>query len=241
MSGANLPPVTPTETPYTPEPSEPQKPDLMGYESVDALVAAKRSSDQHAKQMAQRLQELEAQQYRGPANPTPYDGLEAVGVPTDLLRQAITTEARNLLREELAPLAAMGTAREKMLASHPDFQKFEPELNRFLQANPEVNEQYQWAIQNARQNPKQAEMAMEWSYLKFGEEQRRKHRAAPGQTQDPGPAAIPSSSAQERGNASAGPDADKVQKAFEYGKKFGDWRAFAHERLKGIIPDSHFQ
>lgn len=238
---ANLPPITPHDNPQNPPTSEPPKPDLMGYESVEALVAAKRSSDQHARTMAERLQQLE-QNTVARANPTPYDDLEALGIPTDKLRSAIKDEARNLLREELAPLAAAGAAREKMLAQHPDYQKFEPELNRFLQANPEVNEQYQWALSNSRQKPESAQMAMEWAFLKFGEEQRRKHRSAPqGAPQDPAAAAIPSSSAQERGNAPAGQDGDKLKQAFDYGRKQGDWRPFAHERLKGIIPDSHFQ
>lgn len=226
----------------------PEKPPLMGYATPEALVQAKVASDAEAKRLHGRVQELEQQlgqvlplvTQRQPGR-TPYDELSDLGIPTEALRQAVQNEARVLLREELAPLISANTARQELVGEYPEYQKFEPQLHKFLAENPQVNEQYEWAIQNARQKPEQAKMAMEWAYLKFGEGLRRQNGVTvqAGDT-DPAPAAIPSSSAQDR-SGSQGKDDEAMKRAFAYGKQYGDWRAYAHERLKGVIPDSHFQ
>lgn len=250
---ANLPPVNHPELPE--QPSEPvAKPDLMGYDSPEALVAAKRSSDAEAKRLADENRTMKEQlgqimpMLAERANPAErmqqrdhYAALNEIGIPVGDLQEAIKMEARKMVRDELAPLVAAGSAREQMIANYPDFQKFEPQLNQFLQANPEVNEQYQWALRNASQNPKAAQMAMEWTYLRYGESERRNHGGAvQAEDTNPAPAAIPSSSSQDRSGQQSG-DIEQMKRAFEYGQKFGDWRAYAHERLKGILPDSHFQ
>lgn len=229
------------------EPQGQQQDDLMGYGSTAALAAAKRSSDQEAKRIYEenkQLRDLLTQSVaaKQSTEDNPFEELATLGVPRGALQKAIQTEARNLVREELAPLVAAGTAREAILGQYPDFQKHEPHLHQFLRENPEVNEQYQWGLQNARHNPHQAQMAMEWAYLKYGEQARRSGKNLSTGGPDPSASALPQSSAQER-NSSQGnnADAEKIKKAAEFGQKYGDWRPFAHERLKGVIPDSHFQ
>lgn len=239
---ANLPPANAPE-PQQPAAGEPAAPDLMGYASVEDLVAAKRSSDAHAKQLASQLEQVMPliQQRQQPPQRTPYDRLEEIGVPGDALREAIQAEARSLLRDELAPVIAAESAREAMSARYPDFQKHTPQVSKFLQENPDANDAYQWALQNSRQKPEIAQMAMEWAYLKYGEQARRSTPLTPAANSDPAAAAIPGGSAQERANPQATADQETMKNAIAYGKQYGDWRHYAHERLKGIIPDSHFQ
>jgi len=231
-----------------------EKPPLMGYANPEALVAAKVASDAEAKRLFEENQTLKSQMNQilpvamARVNPgeraeqrSVYDRLYDQGIPPELVREAIQTEARSLLREELAPLVAANSARQELVGEYPEYQKFEPQLQKFLSENPQVNEQYEWAIQNARQKPEQAKMAMEWAYLKFGEGLRRQNGGAvQAEDTNPAPAAIPTSSAQDR-SGTQGKDDEAMKRAFAYGKQYGDWRAYAHERLKGVIPDSHFQ
>ena len=232
-----------------PTPQQPMNPDLMGYPTVEALVAAKRASDVEGKRLfdenqkkdlllSQMLQNGLAEGAPRQSVPDrrsarPEDRLTEYGVPVDALRAV----AREEFAEMFRPISNGLQARGQLVASHPDYVQFETDVAQFINTDPELSASYPKMFEAA---PVQA---MEYAFLKFTEN-RRKTLGDEFQTQSPGraDAGIPTSRSGD-GRREPGQDA-AVQQAFERFQKTGstqDAQAYARARLKGVISDEFLQ
>jgi hypothetical protein len=231
-----------------PTPQQPLNPDLMGYPTVEALVAAKRASDAEGKRLFDENQKkdvLLSQMLvngvgdnprqsvpdRRPARPE--DRLTEFGVPVDALREVI----REQFAEAFRPISNGLQARGQLVASHPDYVQYETDVAQFINTDPELSASYPKMFEAA---PVQA---MEYAFLKFGES-RRKALGGEPQAQTPGraDAGIPTSRSGD-GRREPGQDA-AIQDAFERFQKTGspqDATAYAKARLKGVISDEFLQ
>ena len=231
-----------------PTPQQPLNPDLMGYPTVEALVAAKRASDVEGKRLfdenqkkdlllSQMLQnglgETPRQSVPDRRSARPEDRLTEFGVPVDALREVVRAE----FAEAFRPISNGLQARGQIVAGHPDYVQFESDVAQFINTDPELSASYPKMFEAA---PVQA---MEYAFLKFGES-RRKALGGEPQTQTPGrgDASIPTSRSGD-GRREPGQDA-AVQEAFERFQKTGstqDASAYARARLKGVISDEFLQ
>lgn len=209
-------------------------PDLMGYKSVDDLVAAKRSSDQEAKRMAQRIQELEQfQQFQQQQQITdrqprdPYGRLNEWGLPVDDLRQAISQQ----VAEALQPLTRSVQARNAVIQRKPEFLKHESQVMQWLAENPELNARYQRGLQT------DPELAFEWAYNEYGTQKRAEAPAQQSVTDDPAAMALPNAQASNDRTNQSMPDEDAIKKAIAYGQQYGDWNPFFKLRTQGTSVD----
>jgi hypothetical protein len=231
-----------------PTPQQPLNPDLMGYPSVEALVAAKKASDAEGKRLfdenqkkdlllSQMLQNgLEGtprQSVPDRRSARPEDRLTEFGVPVDALREVVRAE----FAEAFRPISNGLQARGQIVANHPDYVQFETDVAQFINTDPELSASYPKMFEAA---PVQA---MEYAFLKFTEN-RRKSLGDEVQGQVPGraDAGIPTSRSGD-GRREPGQDA-AVQQAFERFQKTGttqDAQAYARARLKGVISDEFLQ
>lgn len=211
-------------------------PDLMGYKSVDDLVAAKRASDQEARRMAERIGRLEtmmtetmAANPRQPVpNRDPYARLDELGVPADAVREAIRNEVTSAISGAFEPIVRGSQARQQVLSRYPDYNKFEADVATFIQSDPDLSQTYQ-RVFNA-----DPAAAMELAILKFGQTQRG--RTAPAEEPSVTENALPS---MRSGDARQPADTrEQVRAAWEHFQKTGNPRAFAAARLRESIPDS---
>jgi len=114
-----------------PTPQQPLNPDLMGYPSVEALVAAKRASDVEGKRLFDENQKkdlLLSQMLQNGLEGTPRqsvpdrrsvrpeDRLTEFGVPVDALREVVRAE----FAEAFRPISNGLQARGQIVANHPD-------------------------------------------------------------------------------------------------------------------------
>lgn len=223
-------------------PAQPMNPDLMGYPSVEALVAAKRAGDIEAKRLFdenQKKDSLLAQLITSgsEANPRhavpdrrgsrPEDRLTEFGVPVDALREVVRGE----LSEALAPISRGIQARGQIVADHPDYAQYESEVAQFIATDPELSSTYPKIFEVA---PVQA---MKLAFLAFTES-RRKTLGVPTDVQGRSDAGIPTSRA---GDGRRAPTQDQaIQDALERFQKTGSSRdaaAYAKARLRGVITD----
>lgn len=221
-------------------------PDLMGYPSVDALVNAKRASDVEAKRIMderdryKQQYELLVQSQIAPANPRSQsnrweDKLDTLGIPVDAVREAIREEASALVQQAFQPIAQGVQARTQLLGQYPEYQKFESDVASFIQSDPNLNRTYQSMYQADPGG------ALDWAYLKFGENRRRA-----GNLPQPAPdtsihAAIPTNRTGDARRLPQGNDAD-IEEAFQRYKESPNRRNaedFARARLKSIVSDEH--
>lgn len=232
-----------------PTPQQPLNPDLMGYPSVEALVAAKRASDAEGKRLFDENQKkdllLSQMLQNGLAEGTPRqsvpdrrsarpeDRLTEFGVPVDALREVVRAE----FAEAFRPISNGLQARGQLVASHPDYVQFETDVAQFINTDPELSVVYPKLFEVA---PVQA---MELAFLKFGENRRKALGGQPqGDTPGRADAGIPTSRSGD-GRREPGQDA-AVQDAFERFQKTGstqDATAYAKARLKGVISDEFLQ
>lgn len=237
-----------------PEPNEsvtPQaalNPDLMGYPTVEALVAAKRASDAEGKRLFDENQKKDAllaqiiTQNGLEGNPRqsvpdrragrPEDRLTEFGVPVDALREVVREE----FGKAFAPISSGLQARGQIVANHPDYVQFESDVAQFIQTDPELSQTYGKMFEAA---PVQA---MEYAFLKFGESRRKAIGDQP--SADPGraDAGLPTS---RSGDGRRAPSQDsEIQDAFERYQKTGsqqDAVRYAKARLRGVIADDFLQ
>ena len=227
----------------TPQPQ--MNPDLMGYPSVEALVAAKRAGDAEAKRLFdenQRKDQLLMQAYNnGMGNPrqsvpdrtaSPEDRLTEFGVPVDALGAYIDRR----LGQALQPLSDGVAARQTVVGRNPDYVKYEHDVAAFISTDTDLSSRY----------PKlfaaDPVAAMEYALLKFGESRRgsvtQPHGVAQGQTD----AGIPTSRAGDS-RAVGGQGDSRIQEAFDRFQKTGssrDARSYAETRL-GPLLEQQFQ
>ena len=220
------------------------QPDLMGYPSVEALVSAKRSSDQEAQRLFQENAKLRAVLEVQAVNPqTPRNRYEEeltnAGVPMDPLERYVEQKVGQAVGNAFEPvvrqLQGQVQARTHMLSQYGnDFVKFEEDVARHIQADPQLQSRY-----NAMFTADPV-AAVEYAFLKFSE---TKRRTAPSEEQQShsqrAQAAVPSSGKSERRRL---PDSNQssVDAAFEAYTKNpsrANAEAYAKARFKQAVPD----
>lgn len=153
-----------------------------------------------------------------------FDRLAEIGLPPDIIREAMG----DVVREELKPLARGLQARDTILSEYPEFVQEEAQFQKFLKDNRGVQEKY------SRLGVLDPEMALEWGIAKYKE-----HKAASGTTttgESRAQAQLPNTVQQSGGRTvpdGSGPDPEKLQRATEYYRQTGDDRPLIEERLKG--------
>jgi hypothetical protein len=218
---------------------QPLNPDLMGYPNVEALVNAKRASDAEAQKIKAERDALKTQLqyvYQPEANPRqdvkrrdrPEDQLTEMGIPVDALDDFFNRR----LQKAFEPVLAAANARSTVVGKYPDYNKFEPDVNQFLQADPELN---QAVGRMAQADPAGA---LEYAFLKFGESRRKSVNGNRSQG-DVTDAQIPSSRGGETRRMPDSVSGD-VQRAWQNYQKQGTSQAaaeYAKARLKTVIKD----
>lgn len=224
-------------------------PDLMGYPSVDALVNAKRASDQEAKKIAderdryrQQYELLVQNQLTQSANPKGQprkaweERLDTLGIPVDAVREGIREEAQALVQQAFQPIMQGFQARTTLLGQYPEYQKFEADVAGFIQADPQLNQTYQRMYQADPVG------AFEYAFLKFGES-RRRSGATPVAEPSEGAvhAAIPTqrSGDARRTTVPGEIDIQEMWDRYQQQPNKTNLNAFAKARLRQVIPDEH--
>lgn len=226
---------------------EPAQPDLMGYPSVEALVKAKRESDQEFRNLRagyqtleQRLQQVE-QSFR-PAVPQrhgrPEDRLSEVGVPVDAVEAMIEERVAQRVTQAFQPLAQMATARNKLMGEYPDYQKFEAEIAAHIQSDPEREQRYNRMFQADPVG------ALEWAMGQYSENRRAQHKSSPQRGREPAEVAEAQLPSVRNGDARRAPqggaDAAQLTELANRYRETGsrrDAEAYAKARLHTVIKD----
>jgi hypothetical protein len=226
----------------------PLNPDLAGYPSVDALVGGYRASGQEAKRLSEENLRIsqERDQFRllaaqAAANPrqdvpqrngsaNPYDRLAEYGVPSDAIREVITSEIQTAFQ----PLQRGFEARNQILARYPDYNKFESDVASYIQSDPALNQTYQ------RMFTADPVGAFEYAFLKFGEDRRRTHpQGGSGEIMgDQAHAQIPNTRTGDARRMDA--TGDETREAYRKYQQTGspqDAREYAKLRLRNVISD----
>lgn len=230
------------ETPREQQPQQPQAPrKWAGYDTPEELERGYLASSEEAKRLkAERDQyaALLAQQNQprnGQQNPDdPFQELENLGVPPKVLEAAFG----KYFEKQLGPVVRSVQARPKVIAEHPDYVTYEAKVADWLQQDPQRQSTYQAMFQA------DPGAAMEWSFLKYGDEERRRAPAddKQGAKRAASQAQIPSARA---GDSRREPDdreeSQELFKRFMETRSPQDAERFAKSRLKRAIPDSFFQ
>lgn len=217
--------------------------DLAGYSTTKDLVQAYRASGSEAKkwqtaaeQALTKLQEMAAPNARQDVpqrNGNAYERLAALGVPPEDVREYVAPMIRDAIREEFAPIAEGIQARGKMLTRHKDYNKFEADVHAYVQSDPDLSQSY----------PKMFAAdpvgAMEYALLKYTDSTRKTHRE-----RNNGDSAVEAQIPSGRsGESRRGPDqSGDLQKAYDRYRETGssrDARAYALQRLHGVIKEDH--
>lgn len=217
--------------------------DLAGYPTVEALVQGYRNSSQEAQRWRDRATQLD--QALQAANPprqevpsrgysSPYDRLAEFGLPVDAMRDALREE----IRQEFQPIARGLSARSQVLGQYPDYQKYEADVANFVNGDPALAQTY-----NAMFSADPVG-AMEYAFLKFGEQQRRQHPEgrgkAPTQATEQAHAQIPTARSGESRQRDEGGD-DTIRQAWEHYQKTGNPTAFAKARLGQVVSKEFYE
>lgn len=172
-----------------------------------------------------------------PQRPDPLSVLEDYGIPPQAVGQAIRevarAEAAAMFETAMAPLAAGVQARGTVMQQFPDFAQREPEIAGFIRSDPVLSQRYDRLSQTDPQ------AAMEWAYLQHSRVLGQRPRTPAAQPVTP--ALMPaSSSVSERKQPENADGAERLQRAMDYYNVYRDPQPYVRERLKGLIPDSHF-
>jgi hypothetical protein len=219
-----------------------QQQDLAGYRSVDDLVKAYRASSGEAQRQRDRVEDLEArmrqfesQFTRQPVTqrPDPASRLSEYGVPVDALQEYVGGIAQEVVSRAFEPVARGAMARNQLMSSYPDYQKFESDVARFIQEDNSLSTKYQ------RMFSVDPEAAMEFAYLKYGESQRKSSNGSQQREQEQAraDAQIPSNRSGDARRAAAGGQDESLSRGWEHYQKTGDSRPYVKARLRQAIPD----
>ena len=220
-----------------------QASDLAGYSSADDLVKAYRSSSDEGKRQRQRADQAEArsreleqlvaasQRQSVPQRGDPASRLADYGVPVDALDEYVNSR----LAAAFEPIARGATARNAMLSSHPDYQKYEAEVAQFVNGDPNLSQSYQ------RMFSTDPVGAMEWAFFKFGDSKRAGTQgngaSSTQQAAARAEAQIPSSRSGDARTQPAAQADELLQRSWDHYQKTGDPRAFAKARLRQVISE----
>ena len=237
--GAPIGGVMPSGMPQAPQRPQPtaNQPDYAGYPDLDALKEGYRQSGTEAKRLKTQVDQLaQLVQYYTNAygtNPTPQGGQPA-GRPEDRLRDwgipvdELQTFVDSRVKQTLQPLSEGWRARNRLLASHPDYAQHEQPFMGWLESDPDVSASYQ------RLSQADPAAALEWAYLRYGKSQPAKP-APPTPPNGAGEAALPQGRA---GESRRRPEGDDLrERAWEHFQQTGNPEAYANARLSQVIPD----
>lgn len=221
------------------ENQEQEQPDLAGYQSVNDLAKGYRASSDEAKRLKARAELLEQQNREllsarpnVPQRGNPADTLTEYGIPLEPLEAIINDRVARGVAAAFEPIARGASARNSILSEYPDYQKFEADVARYVESDPDVSQKYQ------KMFGVDPEGAMEFAFLKFGEHKRRETPAAKSpQREARSEAQIPSD---RRGDARKDPGSaqeEVLARSWEHFQKTGDPRAFAKARIRQVVSD----
>lgn len=159
---------------------------------------------------------------------TPWDELDAVGVPRNQLQAAIRSE----LQAGLAPLMQGVQARGEVISEIPEFGQFEGEMLQYVSANPKLNSEYQSAF---AANPK---VAMKFAFREFQAARAAQVRQTAGAENKSEGQLIQSQQGKLTSDVNKG---ERVSQAKAVYDAYGDEKPLIHAVLGPMIPDSHFQ
>lgn len=219
-------------------PNEPvRQRDLAGYPDEAALVRGYRESSAEAQRLRAQNQLLEQQllqqeqQRTINQRPSPMQQLQEYGIPIDPLDQLI----QQRVAAAFEPVVRSVQARSTVVAQYEDYNKFEADVARYIQADPQLSQSYQTMFQADPAG------AMEWAYLKYGNHQRTNQPPPPDNGQGMKEASIPTSRGGGDGTRNTNPIQERVERAWEHYQKTGQPQAYAMARLQQAIPDSYFE
>lgn len=227
-----------------PDDQTPQQPPIprkwAGYDTPEELERGYLASSEEAKrlkaerdQYAQMLtQRNQPQPQPGPQDP--WSELEALGIPQGPLKAALATEFSNYM----APVMRGIQARPSVMAEHPDYAQYEAKVAEWLQGDQRRQATYQSMFQT------DPAAAMEWSFLKFGDEERRRQPAVEEKPRRRAASEAQIPSARSGDSRREPEDRAEEQELFDNFMKTRssqDAERFAKARLKKAIPDSFFQ
>lgn len=122
------------------------------YNTLDEFERGYWNSAQEAVRLASELKTtreiLASQQRVNPAERVEareafLEELRDAAIPVDALDKLIETRVQRGVALALEPIVRGATARNEMMEQFPEFANVERQLNHFLSANPEVNDEYQ--------------------------------------------------------------------------------------------------
>ena len=167
---------------------------------------------QQTEHEARILKELLIQGGGQPANQkSPFDELEAIGLPKDTLERAIDAKVQQFF----GPIERAIRAQQELVVELPDFQRAAPEIQRFLADNPALQQEFNEINQV---NPKAAT-----KYV-FREYQASQGPITPRQSAAEVGGGMPSSQTGQR-DASINYD-EALKQASDYYKETGDDKPF---------------
>jgi hypothetical protein len=223
-----------------------QQLDLAGYKTVEDLVKGYRNSSNEAKRItaerdAERTarmlleQQTNGQRQSGSVRKSSEELLSEYGIPVDALEELIDRRANQRLTTALEPLARGATARNNMLSTYPDYQKYEADVAKFIEEDASLASSY------TKMFSADPAAAMEFAFLKYGQ----KHSGRTGQSngaseqqrQARAESQIPSNRSGDARTQPAIARDEGLSRSWEHYQKTGDPRAYARARLSQVISD----
>ena len=140
-----------TEATPTADPVEPRRKYAGKYDSIEKFEEGYWNSAQEAMRLATELKVtkeiLAANQRVNPterveARETYLDELRDAAIPVEALDRLIEDRVNRGVHDALAPIARGHEARNEMIEQFPNYEQVEKGLNKFLSANPDVNDDY---------------------------------------------------------------------------------------------------
>jgi hypothetical protein len=187
------------------------------------------ASSEEGKRLAQQnqvlMQELQGRMVQQ-RNPDPFSELDTLGVPQQALREAMRSVATEVFGQALEPVTRAYQARPKLMASYPDYNKFEAEVAQFVQNDPELSQSYQRMFQADPVG------AMELAYLKYGDHQRRNHPQANGNRNEEEKVHAQIPNARSAESRAPRQEDDAVKAGWEHYQKTGRPEQFAMARFR---------
>lgn len=222
--------------------SENLNPDLAGYPNQEALVKGYRESGNEAKRQRERAEAAERtiqELHQSMANPRPQvpsrparpeDQLSEFGVPVEALGDFV----RGTIRSELEPLSRAASARTELLARHPDYAKFEPDVASFIDQELRTDPMFQ------RVAISEPLAALELAFFKFAESRRKTVGNQPDSALEHSHAAIPGGRNGDAMRQMPQGNAAEIERARQEYARTGSPQAaaaYAKARLHTVVTD----
>lgn len=163
-------------SPAQPQPNADQRLAELEQRYAASSAEGKRLAAELSKWQAYAQQVEQQAQQAQPASRNATDRLAEQGYPVPDLEEFVASRVAQAVDDRLRPLSQLGTARAELMAKYgEDYQKFEPEVFKFVSSDPETNQRFNQMLKA------DAGAANEWAYLKYADQQRRSAPAQNGQ------------------------------------------------------------